>query len=144
MSISHTRIVHALAITALAAGLAACGPSDNQTAGQKLDNAVEATRDATANAVEASKEATHNAIEATKEAGNDALAVANEAGINAKVNSALVGDPELSATRIDVDVVGTQVTLTGTAPNAEAKARAESMAKAVEGVTAVNNQLTIP
>lgn len=162
MSISHKSLLQILAVSALAMGLTACGPNnDNQTAGQKLDNAIEKTEQAADNAkadadraaetagqkidnaVDATKDAASNAADATKDAAADALNAAGEAGVTAKVNAALVGDPELSALKINVDTKGTVVTLNGEAPNQAAKDRAEELAKAVSGVTSVNNLLTV-
>lgn len=161
MSISHNRILHVLAVSALALGLAACGPNDGQTAGQKLDNTIERADQAADNAkieadraaetagqkidnaVDATQNAASNAADATKDAAADAMNVASEAGVTAKVNAALVGDPELSALKINVDTNGSTVTLNGEAPSQSAKDRAEELAKAVEGVTSVNNLLTV-
>lgn len=163
MSMSQNRLLQVLAVSALALGLSACGPSgnDNQTAGQKLDNAIEKTEQAAENAkveadraaetagqkidnaVEATKDAAANAADATKDAVANAADAAGEAGITAKVNAALVGDAELSALKINVDTKDGVVTLNGDAPNAAAKARAEELAKVVEGVKSVNNLLTV-
>ena len=150
MNISQQSIVRILAVSALALGLAACGPNDNQTAGQKLDNAIERTEQAADNAkVEADRAAEtagqkiDNAVEATKDAASNAVDAVGEAGITGKVNAALVGDPELSALKINVDTKDGVVTLNGEAPNQSAKDRAADLAKAVEGVTSVNNLLTV-
>lgn len=160
MSTSHKRVVQVLAVSALALGLAACGPKE-ETAGQKLDNTIERTEQAAEkakveadraaeaagqkmeNAVEATKEAAQQAAEATKDVAGDALAAASAASITAKVKAALVGDAELSALKINVDTQGGVVTLHGEAPNQSGKDRAEQLAKAVEGVSSVNNLLTV-
>ncbi|WP_312565258.1 BON domain-containing protein [Comamonas sp.] len=163
MSISQNRLLQVLAVSALALGLSACGPSgnDSQTAGQKLDNAIEKTEQAADNAkveadraaetagqkidnaVEATKDAATNAADATKDAVANAADAAGDAGITAKVNAALVGDAELSALKINVDTKDGAVTLNGEAPNQAAKDRAEQMTKAVDGVKSVNNLLTV-
>ena len=163
MSISQNRLLQVLAVSALALGLSACGPSgnDSQTAGQKLDNAIEKTEQAAENAkveadraaetagqkidnaVEATKDAATHAADATKDAVANAADAAGDAGITAKVNAALVGDAELSALKINVDTKDGAVTLNGEAPNQAAKDRAEQIAKAVEGVKSVNNLLTV-
>ena len=44
------RIVHILAVSALAMGLAACGKNEPPTVGQRLDSAVEKTEQAAAEA----------------------------------------------------------------------------------------------
>ena len=63
--------------------------------------------------------------------------------ITAAVSTGLAKDPDLSAIKIDVDTKGGQVTLSGPAPNAAAKARAEEIAKSVKGVSAVDNRLEL-
>lgn len=161
MSISQKNLLKVLAVSALALGLAACGPNDGQTAGQKLDNAVDRTEQAADNAkveadraaaaagqkmdnaMEATKDAAANAADATKDAANSAAGAIGEAGVTAKVNAALVADSELSALKINVDTNGGAVTLNGEAPNQAAKDRAEQLAKGVEGVTSVNNMLMV-
>jgi len=161
MSISQKNLLKVLAVSALALGLAACGPNDGQTAGQKLDNAVDRTEQAADNAkveadraaaaagqkmdnaMEVTKDAAANAADATKDAANSAAGAIGEAGVTAKVNAALVADSELSALKINVDTNGGAVTLNGEAPNQAAKDRAEQLAKGVEGVTSVNNMLMV-
>lgn len=155
------RVAHVIAISGLAMGLAACGPNDGQTAGQKLDQTIERTEQAAENAridaeraaaqatvkidgaVEATQDAAANATAATQEAASDALAVAGEAGITARVKSSLIAEPEISAMRIDVDTHGSVVTLTGEVATQAAKDRAATLAQAVSGVTSVNNNLVV-
>jgi hyperosmotically inducible protein len=68
---------------------------------------------------------------------------AQDATITTKVNAAFANDSELSAMKIDVDTKNGAVTLTGPAPSAAAKDRASTMARAIDGVTTVNNNLTV-
>jgi hyperosmotically inducible periplasmic protein len=63
--------------------------------------------------------------------------------ITARVKAALAADGQLSALSINVDTVNSVVSLYGPAPSAEAIERASVLAKAVEGVTAVNNRLVV-
>lgn len=63
--------------------------------------------------------------------------------LTARVNAQLAQDEDLSALRIDVDTSEGQVTLEGQVPDAEAKQRAERLARGVDGVTNVNNQLEV-
>ncbi|GAC1359224.1 MAG: hypothetical protein NVSMB34_14180 [Variovorax sp.] len=150
-----------LAGTALT--LAACDKSDNRTAGEKLDSAVAKTeqavdtakakteqmaRDAKAKAdssdVKADvKEGMAHVKEAAKEAGAAVAAKVDDAAITASVSAGLAKDPDLSATKINVDTKGGAVSLRGPAPTAAAKARAEEIAKSVQGVTSVDNQLVV-
>lgn len=63
--------------------------------------------------------------------------------ITARVNAGLAADSNLSAIRIDVDTKDGVVTLTGPVPNATAKERAEEIAKGVNEVKSVRNELTV-
>ncbi|HEY9223039.1 MAG TPA: BON domain-containing protein, partial [Variovorax sp.] len=67
----------------------------------------------------------------------------DDMAITASVSSSLAKDPELSAARIDVDTQGGVVKLQGPAPSAAAKARAGDIARAVKGVSSVDNQLDV-
>lgn len=148
------RIVQILAVSALAFGLAACNKPGEQTAGQKLDGAIANTEKAAdnaaanasvaaSNAADAAKNAAADVKDAAKDAGNAVAAAADEATITAAVNAALIKDTELSALKINVDTKSGVVTLSGDAPNASAKDRATDIAKAVQGVTSVNNNLMV-
>ena len=76
--------------------------------------------------------------------GTAAVSTTDDAAITLSVSSALAKDPELSAIRIDdVETKGGTVRLAGPAPNAAAKARAGEIAKAVNGVATVDNQLVV-
>ncbi|WP_159911823.1 BON domain-containing protein [Pantoea sp. 18069] len=150
----HQRILSILAVSALALGLAACGKKDDQTAGQQLDSAVARTEQAASDAQLRAEEAAKSAGtrieegaarmgEAASNAASSALDVAGDATTTAEIKAELVKDSELSALQINVDTQGGTVTLNGTAPSDTAKARAEDIAKAVKGVVAVNNLLTV-
>ena len=67
----------------------------------------------------------------------------DDMSITAKVSSGLAKDPDLSAIKINVDTKEGVVTLNGPAPNAAAKSKATDIAKQVQGVTSVNNQLVV-
>lgn len=81
---------------------------------------------------------------------NSVINTANKAGdklddvsINTTINSGLMADNDLSAMKINVDVKNGQVWLKGSAPTTAAKNRATDIAKNVDGVTSVHNQLTV-
>ena len=148
------RIACILAVSAFALGLSACGKNDDATVGQRLDSAVEKTKQTAADArakTESAMNRAENKMEQgaanTEAAAKDATAGAktsvDDATITAKVNATLAKDPDLSAAKIDVDTVGGKVTLNGPAPTTVARDRAETLAKSIEGVTAVNNQLVV-
>ena len=165
MNKTTQRIVQIVAVSALAFGLAACNKADDKTAGQKLDSAIANTEkaadnaaanasaaaadasaaasNAASNAADAAKNAATDAKDAAKDAGNAVAAAADAASITAAVNAGLIKDNELSAIKINVDTKDGVVTLTGEAPNAAAKDRAADIAKAVKGVSSVNNNLSV-
>lgn len=137
------RVASLLAVSALALGLSACGKREDTTVGQRLDSAVEKTEQAAADARVKAEGAMQNAEIAAKDATHSAKGAIDDATITAQVNANLAKDPDLSAVKINVDTVNGKVTLNGPAPSTVARDRAETIAKAVTGVTAVNNQLVV-
>jgi len=146
----------AVLLAGLALSLAACDKSDNRTAGEKLDSAIAKTEKAADTAAAKTGEAVRDAKakidasgtaaemkDAAKNAGAAVSATVDDAAITASVSAGLAKDPDLSAIKIDVDTKGGVVSLKGPAPTAAAKARAEEIAKGVQGVTSVNNQLEV-
>ena len=137
------RILSLLSVSAAALLLAACDQSSPPTVGEKIDAGIERTQQA---AVEAQKEAKVVGSELQKDASQAVNAMADGAAdmaITAKVKTALASDSQLNAVAINVDTSNKVVTLTGPAPTQVAADRAVTMAKAVDGVTAVVNQLTV-
>lgn len=107
-----------LGVLALAAALAACSrpPADTMLADARLPDPV--TPATTAR-------------------------VAEDMHITARVNAALAQDGRLKAAQINVATRDGHVTLSGLAPDARARDRASLLARAVKGVTQVNNQLVV-
>jgi hyperosmotically inducible protein len=120
------------AISAAMLALAGCNRNDGTTVGQKLDSAVSRTEQGAADASKAVKEKTADVAQSV-----------NDATITAAINADLAKDSELSALRINVDTHDGKVALYGSAPNEDAKARAEKLARGEKGVTAVDNKLTV-
>lgn len=148
------RVASLLAVSALALGLAACSKTEEPTVGQRLDSAVEKTEQAAADArakAEAAMQSAETKVEQgavsaeakAKQAADAAKGVIDDATITAQVSAGLAKDPDLSAVKINVDTVNGKVTLNGPAPSTVARDRAETIAKAISGVTAVNNQLVV-
>jgi len=147
----------ALAVVLLGAGLVLAGcnrADDNSTVGQKVDAAIDKTKQAATEAKDQASAAMSSAgdkvqqemptIRADAEkAGTAMKAAADDAGITVQVSAALAKDPDLSIIKIGVDTQGGQVTLTGPAPSQAAKDRATDLAKAVSGVQGVRNQLIV-
>ena len=139
-----------LPATLVAAGLLSClalagcnRPADDRTAGQKLDSAVAKTEQAADNAAARTENAANRAADKMENAAGKMGAKADDVAMTAKVNAALAGDPRLSALKINVDTVDGRVSLHGFAPDADSRARATELAKAVEGVKDVDNQLQV-
>ena len=149
-----TRISAILAVSALALGLSACGKKEEPTAGQRLDSAVQKTEQAAAEArakAESSMKSAETKVEqgaataesSVKDAANQGMVFLDDAGITAKIKADLAKDSELSALKIDVETNNGRVTMKGPTPTAEARDRAVAVAKAITGVTSVNNQLVV-
>ena len=148
------RIATILAVSALALGLSACGKKEEPTAGQRLDSAVAKTEQAAAearakaesamqNAETKVEQGAANAESSVKEAANKGMVFLSDAEITAQISASLAKDPDLSAVKINVDTAKGRVTLKGPAPSTVARERAEGIAKAVNGVSSVNNQLVV-
>ena len=67
----------------------------------------------------------------------------DDASLTASVNAALVSDKPSNFTRIDVDTTNGVVALNGTVETAEQRSRAEQLAKRVDGVKRVVNNLQV-
>ena len=77
-----------------------------------------------------------------KQATNTAANVVDNAALTTKVKAALLADDMVKGTQINVDSAGGVVKLTGTVDNPAHVARAVEVAKGVQGVTRVDNNLT--
>lgn len=67
----------------------------------------------------------------------------SDASISTAVQTKLTSDRVSNFARVDVDTERGVVNLSGVVPSAEQKARAEELARQVNGVTRVNNNLQI-
>jgi len=65
------------------------------------------------------------------------------AALTTKVKSALAADVGLRTLKIDVDSTGNTVTLKGAVDSAETRRKAEEVARKVDGVATVRNELTV-
>ncbi|MBC7708466.1 MAG: BON domain-containing protein [Rhizobacter sp.] len=135
--------------------ITACDNADpSKTVGQKLDSAVAKTakaasdvKDATnatvANASAALRDGADQAKNAATKASDSVAFSTEDASITASVAAGLVKDPDLSALKIDIDTKKGVVSLYGPAPSEAARLRATDIAKAVKGVSGVENKLTV-
>ena len=120
-----TKSVLAAASLSLA-GLVGCdNPKPAETAGKKIDQAMEKVSDrAKAQAAVAGK-----AVE--------------DAKITAAVKAGILAEPGLKVLMIDVDTKDGTVTLTGSADSAASVERAKQVASNVQGVKSVDNRLAV-
>ena len=141
---THNTVVKLLCAAAATASLAACDRQDpDRTAGQKLDGAV-AQMERKADEVKADARAAGQEVRQGAGTAVDAIAdKTKDAAITTSINAELAKDSQLSALRVDVDTVNGNVTLRGTAPDPASRDRATAMAKSVDGVKAVDNQLNV-
>jgi hyperosmotically inducible periplasmic protein len=139
-----THVTTILAAIAATATLAACNRADDgQTAGQKVDGAVAKVEQKAEEVGADMRSAGEKAKDNTAGAMDKVGAKAEDALITSSVNAELAKDSQLSALRINVDTVEGRVALRGTAPDAASKDRATTLAQRVDGVKAVDNQLTV-
>lgn len=138
-----------LRLSALTAALAAsalvvaCGEREDATIGQRVDNASEQVQQSANQMGQDARQAGQELKAAGSEAMDTIARGAADAAITAKVNAALAADDQLKALSIDVDTTNGRVQLTGTAPSPEARERATTLARAVDGVIEVDNRLSI-
>ncbi len=143
------------ALLALVLAMSACSKQDDAgTAGQQLDSAIakagqaaeqakEKTESALASTSAALKDATQNAESSAKVLAGKAGEKLDDLAVTTAVLAGLAKDPELSILKIKVDSRDGAVTLSGSAPTQAAREKASDLAKAVQGVTAVDNQLLV-
>ena len=78
-----------------------------------------------------------------KSAGSTIGSGVNDGWLWTKTRAALATTNELRESTINVDVNNEVVTLKGSVANAEQKAKAEQVAKGIDGVKSVKNELTV-
>ena len=144
----HTPIIRrgsALVLPLLAAVslLAACDRQDNRTVGQKTDQAV-ASAERKANEIGAeARQAGRDARQAMGDAADAVADKSRDAAITAEVKARLARDTQLSALAINVDTTSGRVVLRGTAPDTGSRSRASELARSVDGVVSVDNDLSV-
>ena len=125
----HNQLKPMMAMTALAASLllvGGCGQQGtNSTVGEKVDRTANKVADAASNAT--SKVAT----------------AADDTALTAKVKAALIAEPGLKSTDINVDTKEATVTLSGTVASNELRDRAKQIASSTDGVKNVVDNLVV-
>lgn len=135
-----------LAAAVVGAGVAAVLVSnyyDERTLGQRLDATLGSAGDQIQQQVDGIKAGASAVATEGSNVSQQISAHLNDATITAAVKTALAADPALSALRIDVQTTGSVVTLTGPAPDEQARERATVLAAAPQGVSRVDNRLQV-
>lgn len=86
---------------------------------------------------------TNSAMTSASSAMSTAGGAVSDSAVTAKVKTALLADDNVKGLRIDVDTSNGVVTLNGTADTAANMARAETVAKGIDGVKSVQNRLSV-
>jgi len=139
MKICQYKSLMVASSVALLLALGACDRAAQDATARRGDTAESKTGNAGAKAGAAAD----SAADKTRAMGASAAGKVDDGAITAKVKAAIAADKDLSAIKIDVDTQNGVVTLSGPAPTATAKERASEIARKVNGVNSVNNQLTI-
>jgi hyperosmotically inducible protein len=136
-----------LAITTagvLSLGLVACDQKPSaEKVGQDFDRAIDKTGQQLTQAADKAEDKMDQARSAISEKTASAGATVADAAITAKVKSALIAEPGLKSTGIDVVTEKGVVSLFGTTVSDASRERATQLAAAVEGVKAVENNLAV-
>jgi len=149
------RITGFIGVAALAALVAGCDNTANSNATANRNANANAIATATATPVvtntNSNRAPTRAEYEANKErynreakeSGRKVGTGANDTWLWVKTRFDLAAADDLRDSTINVDVDNDIVTLTGTVASAAQKARAETVAKSVDGVKSVRNQLKV-
>lgn len=150
-------ITLAPALVAVAGMLAACGGTTTNTNNSRANvnlgannantGAIVVNANTSANRWNANitrEEYERNKAEYEKEKGSSTIGQgANDMWLWVKTRASLLSTSDLRESTINVDVVNDVVTLKGTVASAAQKAKAEEVAKAIDGVKSVKNELKV-
>ena len=130
--------------TAPSTAPATTAPTTDTTTGVTGTTGTDATTATTSTTTPNSIEATaERAGQAAERGVETAVTATGDASLTAKVKTALITAPDLSAMKINVDTNNGVVTLKGEVKNTAEKVKAEQLASNVTGVTQVVNNLQV-
>ncbi len=109
----------------------------------QIESAANKVEKAAENAGDKAKDAMTAAGDKVEVATDKAKVVAGDTAITAAVKSKFIADPDLKAIDINVDTTNGQVTLKGSVDSERNRDRATAVAKEVDGVKSVTNQLAL-
>lgn len=138
------RTFMAFSTLAAMALLAGCDRrDDDRTVGQRVDDGIAQAEQKSAEINAEARQAGQAASAAASRATEAVSAKTRDVGITAEMNAKLAQDRQLSALRIDVDTNEGRVTLRGSAPTLAARERATEIARGIDGVVGVANELQV-
>lgn len=130
--------------TAPSTAPATTAPTTDTTTGVTGTTGTDATTASTSTTTPNSIAATaERAGQAAERGVETAVTATGDASLTAKVKTALITAPDLSAMKINVDTNNGVVTLKGEVKNTAEKVKAEQLASNVTGVTQVVNNLQV-
>jgi hyperosmotically inducible protein len=133
-----------IAAGVLALGLVACGEQTSaEKVGEDIGRAVDQTGQQLAQAADSAEQKVAEAKSGLSEKTEKAGVTMADAAITAKVKSALIAEPGLKSTAIDVVTEKGVVSLFGTTTSDASRDRVTQLAAAVEGVKSVENNLAV-
>jgi hyperosmotically inducible protein len=112
-------------------------------AGEKTKTGLTKAVDATVNAAKKTKTAVQKGVGKAEEGVGKVGDKSSDTSITTRVKAGFSGEKLLRDSAIDVDTTNHVVTLKGTVASNAAKARAGEIARGIEGVTRVVNQLVV-
>jgi len=133
IEVRKSTAILAAAITAVALTTVGCNRTANDTTGRATTDKMATTTDKTASTTN----------RATTGATTETAVAVDDAALTTKVKTAVLAEPGLKSTQINVDTKDAVVTLSGTVDNAEMKSRAVQIAQGVQGVKSVNDNLSV-
>lgn len=141
------RLFPAVAIVLLGLSVLGIGcskPDDRRTPGQQVDAAIAEAHKKAAEAKREAQRAGGEARQALSQATDEVTRQADDLAITAEVKARLTRDDALSLARIHVNTdQGGRVVLRGAAPDTASRGRATQIARSVDGVVAVDNELSV-
>jgi hyperosmotically inducible protein len=141
IQVRKSTAVLAAAIAAIALTTAGCNRTANDTTGRATSDKMATTTDKTAST--SNRSTTTGTTGATSGSTTETGAHVDDAALTTKVKTAVLAEPGLKSTQINVDTKDAVVTLSGTVDNPEMKSRAVQIAQGVQGVKSVNDNLSV-
>jgi hyperosmotically inducible protein len=133
----------AISALAVAALLAAGHSASAQTTGEKIERKMDRAGDKVEQKTDRAEGKMERAGDTAKDMATDAKTGMSDSWLTSKAKIALFADDRVKGRQVNVETKNGVVTLRGKVDSAEAKSAAESVAKGVDGVKSVKNELQV-